>query len=261
VPATHSPRACFRAHLSFLRRARGGVHAGQRSDSGSARETGLPRERSLDDGVDVPAPGMSGRRYCCEAMSAVLEPRRVDASASASASLSTAELPRGAGPRSFCHPGPHGSGQVHRSSACSAASSRPTSGEARVLPLDSARATPKSLSRRIGYMSRDSASTGTLLAARTSMFYGGSIARRGTAAHRIREVQSISRLSETHRTTCLRLFGRLKTARLALACAHHSTSPRCCPRRAHRPAIYPVARRDLLDLLFDLAGPRRHASS
>ncbi len=129
---------------------------------------------------------------------------------------------------------------------------RPTEGAAKVLGNDVTRDS-EAVKRSIGYMSQQFSLYGDLSVMENLKFYAGiyGIPRRERAA-RIEEVINIVGIGDYRKQLALRLSGGWKQ-RLALACA-----------LVHRPklmfldeptaGIDPVARRDLWNLLFDLAG-------
>lgn len=128
---------------------------------------------------------------------------------------------------------------------------RPTEGHATVLGNDVARDS-EAIKRSIGYMSQQFSLYNDLSVMENLKFYAGiyGIPWRERAA-RIEEVIDIVGISQYRKQLALRLSGGWKQ-RLALACALMHR-PRMMFLDEPTAGIDPVARRDLWNLLFDLA--------
>jgi ABC-type multidrug transport system ATPase subunit len=129
---------------------------------------------------------------------------------------------------------------------------RPSSGNAIVLGNDVTRDS-EAVKRSIGYMSQQFSLYGDLSVMENLKFYAGiyGIPKR-ERAERIEEVIGIVGIGDYRKRLAMRLSGGWKQ-RLALACAlvHR---PRLMFLDEPTAGIDPVARRDLWNLLFDLAG-------
>ncbi|MCA8969128.1 MAG: ABC transporter ATP-binding protein/permease [Planctomycetes bacterium] len=129
---------------------------------------------------------------------------------------------------------------------------RPTSGKATVLDVDVA-SNPESIKRRIGYMSQAFSLYGDLSVRENLEFYGRIHGLDlGTIASRMQTVVDLTGIGDRMSQLARTLSGGWKQ-RLALACSLVH-DPELLFLDEPTAGIDPVARRDLWDLLFALAG-------